>query len=161
MGSVEIDEELEDDAVGENAELGGGDRVVMGAQFIAGVGQIGTDLLAFDGDHRLAVTQNREIDLVGLVGVGGVLRVDLVGVGVVVAEQPKDRQHEIELGAFLVAARAHEANRSLGNRAKASAQFILGVHRCIPPRWRQTAPNRIFFAANLEHGPSHIRSAGR
>ena len=71
LGSVEVDEELEHDAVGEDAELGGGDGIVVGAQLVAGLGQIGADLLAFDGDHRLPVAQDRQVDLVGLIGVGG------------------------------------------------------------------------------------------
>ena len=114
----------------------------MEAQLVAGLRQIRADLLAYDGDHRLPVAQDREIDLLGLVGVGRVLRIDLVGVGIVVAEQPENREHEIEFGTLLIAARAHEANGPLGDRNQASAQLIMGVHRCIPPPLApEQAPN--------------------
>ena len=157
VGLGRVDEELEHDAVGEDAQLGGGDGIVMGAQLVAGIGQIGADLLAFDGDHRLPVAQDGEIDLVGLVGIGGVLRIDFVRIGVVITEQAENRQHEVELGAFLVAAGAHQADGPLGNGNQAGPQLVLGVHRCIPPPLALDGRRIEFSATNLEHGPGLIR----
>src|SRR5262245_34433259 len=131
----------------------------MGAQLLTRAGKVSADLFAFDGDDRLPIAQHSQVHFVGLIGVDGELRIDLVGVGIVVAEQPQDRQHEIELGALLVAAGAHQADGPLGNCAKPSAQFVLSVHRSIPPPWAPKAPNQT-AARNLEHGRDDNRSAG-
>ena len=112
VGLRGVHEELEHDAVGENAELGGGHGVAVGAQLAARFRQIGADLLGGDGDDRRSLAQHRQVDAIGLlgIGVGRMLRIDLVRIGVVVSEQADDRQHQIQLGAFLVAACAHQAH---------------------------------------------------
>ena len=120
-----VDEELVDDAVGQNAELRVHEGVEVASELPAIVHEVGSDLLALDGDDRHAVTQDGEIDLVEGIGaeVGDVLGMDLEGRRVVVAEEAQEGHDEKEFGALLVRAATLDADCAGGKLRQLAPQF--------------------------------------
>ena len=124
--ALRIDIELKQRAVGQDAELHVGHGVEVSRQPGVAFGKIGARALHLDGDDGHAFAQHGEVRLT--VGRCCVFGIDLVGVGVVVAEKAQERQHEVELGAFLVAAGGHDADGALCDCQQSCPKLIRCRH---------------------------------